>query len=62
MARHGHDDVSPIKDELLVRLGTNIYPQWMRAGLATLIRYFGKDSHQLRTRSLMTSPTTSRSS
>jgi hypothetical protein len=39
---------SPVTDELLVRLGANIYPEWMRARLATLIRYLSNDSHRLR--------------
>jgi hypothetical protein len=29
---------SSVTDELLVRLGATIYPEWMRARLATLIR------------------------
>jgi hypothetical protein len=37
-----------VTDELLARLCKNIYPEWMRARLATLIRYFSNDTHRLR--------------
>jgi hypothetical protein len=37
-----------VTDELLARLGENIYAEWMRAPLATLIRYLSNDTHPLR--------------
>jgi len=37
-----------VTDELLARLGENLYPEWMRARLATLARYLSNDSHRLR--------------
>jgi hypothetical protein len=39
---------SAVTDELLARLGENIYPEWMRARLAILIRYLSNDTHRLR--------------
>jgi transcriptional regulator with XRE-family HTH domain len=39
---------SAVADELLVRLGENLYPEWMRARLATLARYLSNDTHRLR--------------
>jgi hypothetical protein len=37
-----------VTDELLVRLRENIYPEWMRARLATLLRYLSNDTDRLR--------------
>jgi hypothetical protein len=49
---------STVTDELLVRLGENIYPEWMRARLATPIRYLSNDSHRLRMLAFVDDPPT----
>jgi hypothetical protein len=46
-----------VADELLVRLSRpNAYPVWIRARLATLVRYLGNDSHRMRMLGLVDDP------